>query len=734
MGEKRAFTLVEVIVSILILALIGIGSYFSFSILSQVELDSQERFTAMNILTNYFERIRAVVREGGDRVFSTLETEPWIQNNQWIPVGSTGLTPNYLPSQYPSNFFTRMISVSTAGTTTELKRIEIAVQWPRRRGEGFNEVRNVFFLARPQPPLPGNIKGSVKDRNTEAFINNAEITLIFQDPGGVRAVIYSRSSPDADGCNFDFSDPDTGAFRLSPGNWQIIVTAQGYQDYNPSPAHIVWVPEGEEVILPPIYLDPKPAPAHIKGRIVDPQDKPLYQYVSLYEKGSYVARDHMWWHSPRSFNFKIDFEDPQPRCFTLVTSSTSSSWSYPYRYNQHCGDFCDPQGWGKSYNYRGWSSAVVREDGSVVCDNPWFGSAITDRLCVNPGDNLDLGDIVLVEVPLATISGYVRDSTDAPLSGAKIYIRWHDNARWYPYPAGSTDNNGYYQVSVPAAQELFPDTSNYYIRMTAGRRMPKQTCCNQGGTAWRESGWVSVGPLFQGDSLQQDFIIPYPPDDQCGDVQGHVKDEKENFYLEGVRVEIGGRESSSNDLGYYKIECLPEEEGCSIPIGSHGVRAEKSGYYTFESDGDWPYKDRPEVNIQQNEVATYETIRLYPRGYGTIKGRVLDVANDEPIEGAEVWLDVYNDNVGNKYDSLTQWHYNYVTNTDGEGDFVFSHVIETWPPEGIDDTYYQTNERKHLIAVTHTEEYEPVILEPFTLKANQELDLGDIHLTKKGQM
>jgi len=178
--------------------------------------------------------------------------------------------------------------------------------------------------------------------------------------------------------------------------------------------------------------------------------------------------------------------------------------------------------------------------------------------------------------------------------------------------------------------------------------------------------------------------------------------------------------------GYYQFRCPPEKKIFgSIPIGYYWVYAKKEGYYYFQSYGNRWYSHRGKIHIEEAKTTTYETIRLWPKGYGTIKGRVV-IANTSPplpLEDAKVTLNLYD---GGKK----------VVTTIEDGRFEFKNVIETWPPPEIKgDSYYNQALQRHSLTIEAGELYDSQSIGPIELKANEEVNLGDIKLspTQGGQ-
>ena len=679
MRGKRSFTLVEVLVSILIIAIVSTGSYFSFSVLSTATEGGRNQLQAITLAQAALEEVRTVAKDN----FDNLENEEFADINQ---------------IDYPG--FYRIIRIAQQ-ESTEFKRADITVSWQERGNPRHYNL--VLFLSRPPEPLPANIHGTVTNANNGSAVAGARVRIVYVAEPLVNLTTFTN-----DEGYYTFIDED-GNPTLSTGDWNLSVTCSGYYDSEVIPVLNLGSGEDREVN---VILEPLPEPAYIRGRIVGSS---LSQNVYLFRDGQ---REESEDNSDSGFVFEIPFEDTDPQCFTILTGYYESS--YPYIKNKHCTQACSPHG--RPYNHRGWSSSALTEDGAIInCSNPWFGSSATDRICVDSGEDLDLGDISLVEVPTATLTGYVYDSGGNPIEDARVYINWHTGtSSSYRWDSVYTDRNGYYQASVPAEQELFPNNSGYYLRVRARGYVPIVGCCNDTSDTERiYSSWERVGPVFRGYSLTQDFYLSAAEDEKCGNADGYVRNGRTGGALSGVEVDIRGQRTT-NSSGYYKFECS-QPAYFSIPVGSYSVEASKSGYYYFGSWGNSWYSSRGSISIQENKTTRYEDIRLWPKGYGTIKGKVKSSTGGS-ISGATVRLDVYTGS-------------DKSTTTDSKGKFEFSNVIETWPtPEVKGDSYYNQRERRHSLDVSYTDAYDTAHVSGISLNEGGTNNLGDIILNLKGQM
>jgi prepilin-type N-terminal cleavage/methylation domain-containing protein len=689
-GRKSGFTLTEVLVSTIIIAIVSIGSYAGFYVLSGAAEASRNQLHAISLAQGTMEEARALAKISYDTL------------------SSANFPDNIDQARYPG--FHRLVTVTNDPATIELKRIDASVSWTERgRPKQYNLA---LLLSRPPEPLPANIHGTVTNSLTTLPVDNAGVDLTFvSQPALVATTTTARN------CFYTFVD-SAGNPWLKPGNWNLRVTRDGYYIFQTVVQNL---DSGEDRTVD-IAFNPKPDPAHIIGRTVDitAGNTPISICLYLREGGNHKAS--LW--SGGAFSFEIKFENANPRSFTIATDP------YWMMNRGYCGNFPDCSGWGKSYNYMGWSSSVVRADGTYQLGNPWYGNTPTDRLTVNPGDTLDMGDIPFVPIPSATLQGYIYDHKGNPVPGT-VYTNWHNN---YSSPYGSThssDSSGFYQITVPAEQELFPDQQAYYLYVLAKGNVAIEGSCGLPGSSSQDSnkGWERVGPLYAGDVLDHDFKLKNAPNTEYGNATGDVADGKTSALLGGANVYIWGWKLTDAS-GVYDFSCTPAQTAAGffmIPIGQYNVQATRSGYYTFNSAGNSYYSTRPNIRIKTKQTATYETIRLWPAVYGGIvTGRVMESGVDGgPIPGATVKL---------------RGPQNKDTATGGNGIFTFSNLLETWPPSGMGpaDPYYKHNPiNYYILEVRSTDAYEVYGPTPATIILDQtngySVDLGDITLRKKGQ-
>jgi len=483
-----------------------------------------------------------------------------------------------------------------------------------------------------------------------------------------------------------------------------------------------------------VALDPKPERGKITGRVINITDNKGISgiEVRLCRGGKILQK--AWTDGNGRFTFNnVETQDASGQNY-FYTVATCEVWKKGY-----CGNFPDHHGWGKNYNHEGWSSSIVREDGSIILSNPWWGSDKSDRFSVDPGQTKDIGNIPLIPVPKATLWGYVYyfikwGIPPTPLSGAQVKIWWMIN--WWTRPWwGSTysGEDGKYTIQVPAVHELFPEKSGNGLYMEVSKSGAPSEGCGYQQTCrylcpW---GWGWGYKFYAGDVVQVDVYL-YP--EYCGNVAGQVIDQRTSAGLSGVSVNVAGINGSSESGGQYCVPtggCDPDNPLYVVPLGCHVLTAYKSGYYDFSTGGNWWYtrkgwwwQNGKVICVSKEQTTTYN-FRMLNKGYGTITGRVVDAGSGDPIGGAKVELYLY---TGSKTTVYTQ----------SDGTFTINGVLESWPPPDLSsfnsDNYYQTTPRKHSLKVSFTAQYESTTVGNIDVEANKTTDLGNIPLSLKSQM
>lgn len=697
--SRRGFTLVEVIVSAIIVAFMGAVGFFSYANIRNANIDSRERDTAKIFAQRTMERVRADAQTGFDMLTTANENA----------VLTTDPGETMVVSQFPDH--NRTITIVDQGTP-ELKRVQVNIVWNHEQNPvAPRNYQLVAILTRPGNLLPGNIQGKVSDSATGTPVAYALVTINNLVTGETHTIATNATTG-----FYTFANILSGAFTLTPGNWNLSATASGYDPYV-HPANPVNVPANTEVTVN--FNMVAQLTGTIQGHVEDlGSGAALLQYVSLLQGGNFVNMNDTTW-AAGTFKFTISFASPGAQGFTLVTNREGpgvtpdqKQRSFPYlAVSPHCGNFPDCEGWGKAYNYKGWSSAVVGADRETFIGcNPWNNFDANIQLL--PGQTIDIV-IKLVPVPTATLTGSVFNASGALVPNSSVSAYWHYNNT--PY-SSVIAGDGTYSLNVPAEQSLFDDDLVYYLRARAQATANRICCCDVTCAQTLIAGPFPVGPLYAGDVVTQDFTLPAPTDNICGDAKGNV-DEVNDGPVAGATVTIAGLTATTNGAGAYEFKC--SGVGYRIPQGAYAVNASKSGFYTFSSSGNSFYAPRSSIQIIANNTKVYAPpIRLLRQGVGTVTGRVVELIGGVPtgVAGITVKLDWFSDGSDNQ--SVV---------TVANGTFAFNNASEAWPPSSVvgDSSFVQVS-RKHTAKVPDTTTYIGALKANIDLQAGDTLDVGDI--------
>ncbi|MCA9406832.1 MAG: hypothetical protein KC684_09850, partial [Candidatus Omnitrophica bacterium] len=595
--------------------------------------------------------------------------------------------------------YARTLTVTNESGSASFKRILVDVTWTELGAP--QNLQSVLLLARPPDPLPGNLVGAVTDGDTGDFIAGVQIDL--GPPSTGTPVSYSAASidtiiPRADALitNYDFSSVETGQFRIEPGSWTLRATHSSYEDFGP--IDVPDIASNSEAVFN-FTMTPKPQDGHLIIEFHNilaspPSAVPINNQarVSLYNDGAQVGSSL---HSNTTFDFTIPFDDANSEEFTVATSDLYKAG--------YVGNFsCEPS---VTYARDGWSSAVVPQGSSAGnCGRPWIGNPGLDRLEVGPGETKT--EIALVTpVPTATVIGIVMDHTAKPIPNAELYVRWPNGNRYYlsTAPAGYSDAFGRYSISVPAAQSLFPtvgDPSQYMI-IWASTTTKHTKCCDIEESAVVTSPQTDpdrrVGPLVAGGVVSKNLIITTTPTRQeCGNTTGGIFNDPlsgRSGPIDNAQVNIGGVSKWTNGAGQYLHECEVGQTGYRITIGSPTTLVSRGDYYDFRSTGN-AYYNSFSLNVDPGQLNTIPSIRLWPKGFGTLQINVIEKDTGLPVPGANVEVfRSYNNSLVYEEEDL-----------DGDGQVVVSNMEESWPPDAVAaDTsgYYSKTPRTFNIIVSY---------------------------------
>jgi len=125
-------------------------------------------------------------------------------------------------------------------------------------------------------------------------------------------------------------------------------------------------------------------------------------------------------------------------------------------------------------------------------------------------------------------------------------------------------------------------------------------------------------PTVTPTSTPTPTVTPTPtstPVPEYGNLSGYIRDKETTELLPGVLIDIAGKQTTTNESGYYRIT--------DIPVGSHKLTISKTRYIT----------QVPTIEIHTGENYYNTSLERAPAAYGDIKGRVLD-RHGNPIKGA----------------------------------------------------------------------------------------------------
>lgn len=684
---RFAFTLVETLTGIVILTVASASSWVAVSTLFRGEQINTNNSTAINLLQKSQEEIRKASLTFYENLEKCQFPGPSFNSSNNAVCGLENLGANF-------NGFTRKADISKQSGSTEIKQAIITVNWTDK-GQA-KSMSSLVMVSRPPDPLPGNIIGTVRTSATgNALINGATITATLVG-NTTTSQVTSTSALGSKGENYNMAVTTSGtigAYKLPVGTWSITARANGYYDYPPSgnTATVVVTSNAESRF--DFIMDPRPLDGVLNIRLIDGNTGallPNFTSGRIYILDDGVSAGYR--DNSTTFSKSISFNNTDPKTFTVATYM--AYYSGFVGWTQSRGPiYCN-----YDFSYFGWSSSVMLDETSTnfACSNNWWGNQTQDRITVTSG-NTTAVNVPLVPIPTATITGTVIDTAGNPLAGSVIYAKWPSfdgSDHWWirngGYVTATADKDGHYSIIVPATQSIFPNNNNFYgMTLRAEHQMPYNGCCDSGQQQLLYGYSSPVINLFPGSTITDINIkIGYPSNVDCGNVQGNIKDDSTGLALKGVSVTVQGAGNSTDPGGNYIYQC--PSTGFKLPVGNARFYATLSNYYSYDSGGNRWYSSAPNVNIQKNSMADYNS-KLWPVGTGTVIVTVLDAGSGLPINLATVRVSDYNG--GQK-----------TINTGSDGIATFNNVLETWPPSDLpaDSFYNHSNQSGLGVSVTYS--------------------------------
>ena len=699
-SSKNGFSLVELIISSVVISVIGAAAWSSSSALMQANEVNRNNVIGVNLLRKSQEEVRQVAQSN----FDTIGT-----GSCHFGVGNTCGFED-ITATFPG--YTRTMTVGPYSGSTELKQVNVTVSWtalgqPRT-------LTSIILLSRPSQAVPGNVMGLITNGMTGAPIGGVDILVTRSSPAKTLPTISSiitTPMPDGQNRNYTFLNM-ANQFQMEAGTWSLTARLPGYVDYV-HPTAILVTPNTEQRIN--IQMTPSPnatITVYLSPQGTPPGFNAPFGRVGLYKGGALISEVN----SAGANTFSIPFTSMSQQCFTVATRDM-------YRSGYAGGFSCSPP---QTQDPRGWSSSVVQADNSLVCSRPWNGSSATgiDRVCVSPGEARIIS-VPVVPVATRTVTGYVRRQDGTPIANTPVVIRWHDGGD-YPWPQKSptvtTNSSGFYSAIVPALQELFANSVGNYLRVTSSALVPVLRCCNV-ATNEQVSATIRSGPLFRGNALpSQDITIStVNRTDVCGDASGSIRDARTGSPLSGVAVNLS-RAGTTDSSGAYMYRCAAGvTPPYSIVAGTYTLTATRTGYYAYNSGGNSVYSRLNAtggVPVAGNQVNAVGSIGLWPQGSGTLNITVLRQGTATPVTNASVALS-------------GPTSVNLSSGSSG-GVYAFNNILETWPvPEVLGNPQFNQTVRTYTVRVTHSA-YEDAVPLSVTLNRGETKSVSITMIPKGG--
>ncbi len=675
--NKKAFTLVEVMVGAIVIAIISTAGYVAASVLFRSHEMSFNRTQAVNLLQKSQEELLRVANNSS--IYDILQTcqFPTTENDP----NSCGLS--VLLNPYSK--FTRNAEISLVNSSSELKRALVTVAWTEL-GQA-KSLQSIVLIPRPPDALPGNIIGKVFPvGHPTQPVSGASIKVVLRT--GSFDKVAASSNTLVNDTNFNFAQ--NGNFILPEGDYDLTVTHPNYMNYTHPNA--VAVNQRQETRVD-IALEPKPENAELTVRVIDQTTGIVVNFwgngskVELWQRGNTFLSQN----GPVE-KFVIGFNNNDPQCFTVRTNDAflSAFAGQPS---------CDLNHQGLTYEKEGWSSAQfpLNGSGALDCRTGVPGDAQADqKVCVNPGEKDRTIDARVKPVPTATIKGRIIDKNNLPINGAIIDAFWPVNTdqgarQWVRNGSAviaNSGNDGRFVFTAPAVREMFNfgGSNNDKLKLRIQAKVSIKVCCNQPSEPTITVEKL-IGPISNGAVIDLGDIMITVSDLDCGNAQGVIRNDQSGAGVSSATVTVLGLNTDTVGGGSYLYSCPSAAQGFKIPVGSSSFKVVKNGFYSYSSTGNFQYNAAANINIIKNQTTNYDA-KMWPQGFGNIHVTVHDKSTGGPIAGIKVVFRGYNAGVINK-------------NTDAGGHADFDGVIETWPAAGLPaSSYYNHTSQSHQIEVS----------------------------------
>ena len=623
---RKAFSLVEAMVGIIIISIISAASWVSLGTLVKIDQTIRKNNKANYLVQKSQEELRKVAQA----MYDVLEQCDYSVDN---PCGFDSDISEYFEG------FERTIEVKKYKGSTELKVAHMRINWEDMGEE--QETHAVMFLARPPSPMPGTIAGEVYETGEPGtLIGGVEVTATRLEGAGVLSITSSDGYQRGTEINYDFTDYEMdpgGRNMLNVGLWEISGKKDGYGKYY---SNAIIVKPNKET-RHDFEMPPEPEPGYITGYFMDVDVEPNESITfSRYDETVYLCKEEEGGGrdcsenriTRNSFSFEIPFESSgEIKCFTIATDDQWPTYRnegrtirYPsgefFAGNFSCVD-------GPNLSPYGWSSSIVRQSGEVHCNNPWYGGPgddgdgkPVDRVCLMAEETVTL-DIPLVPVPKATVSGTITDDQGVPLVDADMYVYYHYESPGivYAYLYGITDADGNYSVSFPAEQELFPDEEEYYPDGRIFGQILWPSCCGEESYDVYPNLYIDRG-LWAGDNITEDVIISSKPKpSSCGSIRGNVTDSTTGRPIMWAKVT-----ADSYQCGYFSSN---SGEAYTDENGDYEIHCDPNYALNAGCDHDWYISAEREPN---NYVTEHTWEKIEPNSFITVNFSLIREGDPTP--------------------------------------------------------------------------------------------------------